>query len=57
MKGLLLFFYNAGLFLEAEAATKALTKAKASKAHGARKLKVLFHIWSVRSSIFFSSAL
>ena len=56
MKGLLLF-YNAGLFLEAEAATKALTKAKASKAHGARKLKVLFHIWSVRSSIFFSSAL
>ena len=26
--------------MEVEAATKALTKAKASKAHGARKLKV-----------------
>ena len=31
-----------GLFLEVEAATKALSKAKASKAHAARKLKVVY---------------
>ena len=30
-----------GLFLEVESATKALSKAKASKAHAARKLKVI----------------
>ena len=34
-----------GLFLEVESATKALTKAKAAKAHAARKLKVFFTIF------------
>ena len=36
-----------GLFLEVEAATKALSKAKASKAHAARKLKVTCNTSSI----------
>ena len=38
--------------MEVEAATKALTKAKASKAHGARKLKVNNFILVYKDNVF-----